>query len=160
VLVFYVVQFGDARSRKRAMYLLSAGAVMAVVWALAKPMQIARQELVSFLFAIALIPLFNFDLRIAQSRWLRPVMWCGVMCYSLYLVHYPVELLTTQLLYNAGVQGEWSTLFVTVPLSLCASLLCAWAFYLLVERRFLNSAPILPTRVKSVAADLPVSVNA
>lgn len=89
-------------------------------------------------FAIVLLVLRRWDGLLARARFLKPLAACGTMCYSLYLVHWPITKLTSAALFRAGVRGAWPTLLVTIPVAMAASLLVAWAFYRLVERRFLN----------------------
>jgi peptidoglycan/LPS O-acetylase OafA/YrhL len=144
VLVFQVLQFGNERSRKRAIYLLGAAACLSVAWRYLQHLQMPREIGVSFIFSICLIVLFKRDRQIAESRILRPVTLCGVMCYSLYLVHWPVVKVTSQWFYRSGLQGEWSTLFISVPISVLISILVAWGFHVVVERRFLNTPPTSP----------------
>ena len=99
---------------------------------------------VGFGFAAALPWLHKADSRISASVLLRPLFWCGRMCYSLYLVHQlPVKAVSTAL-YRNGTTGAVSTLLLTVPLSVGVALALGWAFHLLVERRFLNSPMRLP----------------
>jgi peptidoglycan/LPS O-acetylase OafA/YrhL len=90
-------------------------------------------------FALTLILLHPWDHRTFAARALRPIALCGQMCYSLYLVHWPVTLVITTAFYNAGVRGFWPTLLVVAPLAIAASIAASWLFHLAVERRFLNS---------------------
>jgi peptidoglycan/LPS O-acetylase OafA/YrhL len=75
------------------------------------------------------------------------------MCYSLYLTHWPVVKLVSHLLYLAGVRGLWPTLALTTPVCIAVSVAVAWAFHLLVERRFLNTPPLMPHVVLAKAAE-------
>jgi len=98
------------------------------------------------LFAIVLLLLRRWDGLLARARILKPLAACGTMCYSLYLVHWPITKLTSAALFQAGVRGAWPTLLVTIPIAMTASLLVARAFYLLVERRFLNQPAGAPKK--------------
>src|SRR5262249_20075923 len=51
---------------------------------------ITTELLVGSAFALALGLLHAQDKALARSAALRPLMVCGQMCYSLYLVHWPV----------------------------------------------------------------------
>lgn len=100
---------------------------------------------VGFIFAAALSFLHRWDCAIASARWLRPISSCGVMCYSLYLVHWPVSKALSHLLADAGCTGPASTLLITIPACIAASIAAAIPFHVWVERRFLNTpTPILP----------------
>jgi peptidoglycan/LPS O-acetylase OafA/YrhL len=86
-----------------------------------------------------LVPAFGFALVLAAlapwdeliTRITRPLRWCGLMCYSLYLVHLPVTFWLVSTLREHGP-------VVTVPACIAASLAIAAAFHFAVERRFLN----------------------
>ena len=162
VLVFYVLQFGTERSRKQAIYLLAFAFCAALAYwyrqHTAKTQQMfyitmARQMFCCFPVAILLIVLFKHDRRIYESRLLRPLTLCGVMCYSVYLVHIPVEKIMTQFFYRAGLQGDWSTLLISIPISILMAVLVAWGFYFLVERRFLNTPPPMSRDQKPAPAE-------
>jgi peptidoglycan/LPS O-acetylase OafA/YrhL len=100
---------------------------------------------VGFVFAAALPLLFRFDAPVAASPVLTPLLRCGQMCYSLYLVHQIPVKGVTMLLYRMGVQNATSTLLIATPASVAVSVLLGWGFYRVVERRFLN--PKSPTAV-------------
>jgi peptidoglycan/LPS O-acetylase OafA/YrhL len=63
----------------------------------------------------------------------------GTMCYSLYLVHWPVVLAIARGLYLGGIESPEQALGITVPLCVVASLVAGWTFHIFVERRFLNA---------------------
>jgi peptidoglycan/LPS O-acetylase OafA/YrhL len=79
------------------------------------------------------------------------------MCYSLYLVHWPVTVVITTFFYQAGVRGFWPTLLIVAPIGIACSLASAWLFHVLVERRFLNSAAAVPSPTRAYPLPLPVS---
>lgn len=102
--------------------------------------------LVGAVFALALLLLYPWDAVMSRAAWLRPFAFCGTMCYSLYLVHWPVTKVVAALFYGLGVYHAWPTILVVVPLSLAASISLSWTFHFFVERRFLNE-PIKPPKV-------------
>jgi peptidoglycan/LPS O-acetylase OafA/YrhL len=65
---------------------------MVAVFAFSKfyPAKIPLMLKVALPFAVLLIALHRWDMPMISSRILRPVAWCGTMCYSLYLVHEPI----------------------------------------------------------------------
>jgi peptidoglycan/LPS O-acetylase OafA/YrhL len=94
----------------------------------------------AFAFALVLLILRPWDERIARTPLLRPLMWCGRMCYSLYLVHWPVCKAVSHATYEAvGWRADWQILWLNVPLCMVCCLPAGAAFYLLVERHFLNA---------------------
>jgi len=96
-------------------------------------------------FALGVLLLRPWDLRTANSRLLLPIAFCGRMCYSLYLVHWPVSVLLTAAFYRAGVRGLLPTLLIVAPFTIAASIAASWLFHLTVERRFLNPPNAAPT---------------
>jgi peptidoglycan/LPS O-acetylase OafA/YrhL len=61
---------------------------------------------------------------------------CGLRCYSIYLVHYP---LTRFLAHSLAGHGPWFAMLVITPISLTISLAVAWPFHAYVERRFMST---------------------
>lgn len=72
------------------------------------------------------------------ARWLARV---GLISYSLYMVHYPLIQLLDLLL---GLPNSPGGMVLRMLLFVPASLGVALAFFVLVERRFLNT-PLPPT---------------
>jgi peptidoglycan/LPS O-acetylase OafA/YrhL len=121
------------------------------------------QRIAAWAFGIVLLGLHSFDERMARSRILRPLSWCGVMCYSIYLVHLLLTKAVSHSLYLAGLTSAESTLAITVPACLAVCVLAGWAFHVAVERRFLNppqvATVIVETQIDS-AANPPLLVDA
>lgn len=92
-------------------------------------------------FGMVLLALHRWDQQISNAKILSPIAWCGRMCYSLYLIHWPVSKLVSALLHEAGVRGVWPTLLVSVPVCLAVSLAVSYVFYRLIECRFMNASP-------------------
>jgi peptidoglycan/LPS O-acetylase OafA/YrhL len=82
---------------------------------------------------------------------MRAFSWCGVRCYSIYLLHWPVTKLLSHLVWKAGLRSEAATLGITLPLCLAASLLLAAWFYDQVERRFLSPGSASPEARRTAA---------
>lgn len=110
----------------------------AVLWALLHPRAIRSVDadyyqyiLAAGIFALALIPLQRFDAQLIKCA---PLMTCGKMCYSLYLIHWPVCKLVSHWCANLGAAAPW----LIYPLCMAASIAAAWPFHVYVERRFMN----------------------
>jgi peptidoglycan/LPS O-acetylase OafA/YrhL len=147
VAVFYRIRHASGW-RATAVDLVLIAAIPASWWV---PVPIYG-AVVGFMFAAALPWLYRFDGQVASAQTLKPLLLCGQMCYSLYLVHQiPVKAVTTALA-RAGAAGPTATLLLAMPLSIAVSVGLGWAFHVAVERRFLNT----PAR----ALDGPRSVNA
>jgi peptidoglycan/LPS O-acetylase OafA/YrhL len=110
-------------------------------------------------FALVVSLLHPFDRQLATARVFRPLMFCGMICYSLYLVHWPVCKAIAHGLYMLGVRSNAATLLITVPVGVAASVLLAWGFFRLVERRFLNS-PAPKVARQQAAATVPAEAVA
>jgi peptidoglycan/LPS O-acetylase OafA/YrhL len=142
ILVFYAVHKAGDRVRAGICVALAVSAALllasgGVPWAIHLNNNLER--FTALLFALALIVLYRRDKQLSTQRWMRPLTWCGTMCYSLYLTHALVTKAIGHATFELGYTGAWQTLGVVVPLSLAISLPVAWTFYLMVERRFLNS---------------------
>jgi peptidoglycan/LPS O-acetylase OafA/YrhL len=93
----------------------------------------------SFGFAALILFLSCFDIEMFQNRFLKPFLWCGAMCYSLYLVHLPITTLLSRWMYSRLlITNSWGVLCITLPVCLLASILVSRLFYHMIEKRFLN----------------------
>ena len=92
-------------------------------------------------FALALLALRRWDATLVNAWLLQPVAWVGKRSYSIYLTHFPVVVALACLLGMMGWSSPTEWLLVTLPLSLAASAALGWAYFQLVERRFLNAQP-------------------
>jgi peptidoglycan/LPS O-acetylase OafA/YrhL len=94
-------------------------------------------------FTLGILAVHRWDACIMNSRLSQPLMFCGRMCYSLYLVHLPVCMLIHAILLDAGIAADQMAPVWTVLLCAAASIPLAWLFYLGVERHFLNVSQCL-----------------
>ncbi len=144
VTVFYRLRYATG-ARAIALDALLLIAIPLSLW-LSVPIYGA---ITGFVFAAALPWLYKFDRQVAGAAALKPLLVCGQMCYSLYLVHQiPVKAVTT-VLYRNGMTGPLSTLLIVIPVSVGVSVGLGWMFHAVVERRFLNA----PVREAAAAAD-------
>lgn len=93
---------------------------------------------VAVVFAAVLVVAAPHDRALYNTQLLRPLRYCGRICYSLYLVHLPVVLILTPWLYTAGLHSLFATVFVAVPIALAAAVIVASCFFAVCERHFLN----------------------
>ncbi|HEY0004497.1 MAG TPA: acyltransferase [Pyrinomonadaceae bacterium] len=95
------------------------------------------------LFAVAFFVLVNYGVRretlgALKSLPVKLLATVGIMSYSLYLTHQPlVILLEKKFNLNTSLPLVGLRYALFVPIALFVS----WAFYMLIERRFLNSKP-------------------
>lgn len=139
MLVYFAANYANPRSQVAVGVFL---AMAAGAWARTRPDTLG----VGVAFAAVLLLLKPWDRRLAASVALRPLAWCGQMCYSLYLVHQIPVKGVANAARSLGLTSDLATLGVTVPACLIVSLALGRAFYTVVERRFLN-APALPKPV-------------
>lgn len=87
-------------------------------------------------FALLLTTLKKADRQIANWVRLDWLKSCGVMCYSIYLIHlFPCKIISLELI-RAGFRDDLSTLLLTIPLCLVTAISLGYIFHQLVERRF------------------------
>ncbi len=147
ILVYYVRNYGRGWHSAAAYATLLAGVAVSVV--VKGPFFSGTSFALAF--AILLLAIQPWDARLVKARVAGPLLFCGTMCYSLYLVHaLPVRAIS-KALYLGGWNSSLVTLSVTVPLCLAVSVLCGWAFYRAVEARFLNK----PQRMAGTTAAEP-----
>jgi peptidoglycan/LPS O-acetylase OafA/YrhL len=133
ILVFYEINYAS----KFQSWLLRVVLVVCAVLSICNQVLVARMS-VGFVFAI-LISLFHpWDAWLSSRAWLKPLVFCGTMCYSMYLMHEIVVRIICRTFAFYGPSGDFVAVSVIVPLAVATSLLAGWAFHHLVERRFLN----------------------
>ncbi|MFL5241320.1 MAG: acyltransferase family protein [Gemmataceae bacterium] len=141
VLVYYQINYASKKTYWLGVMLLLAG----LVYSCSEPGKLLDPQknwnqsyLAAFSFALAILALHRFDGVLMRMPALKPIRICGVMCYSLYLVHVPVVgILHASLLYW-NLPCDTINPWITMPVYSAAALAASWGFYLLVERRFVN----------------------
>ncbi len=137
IVAYYRVNYAFG-PRGRLLDVLLAAAVVA---ALFSPLPLPYGSAVAFGFALLLAGIHRWDRLLTTSALAAPVVFCGQMCYSLYLVHQLPARALSMGLRRLGLDSDWATLGVTVPCALVVSVALAWVFHVTVERRFLNAPP-------------------
>lgn len=99
---------------------------------------LSQGTIIAWIFTLSLPLLHLFDTEVTHARWLAPLRICGVMCYSLYLVHELVLQIVQRSLIAMGVVSLNATILISMPIAIGFSLTLGWLFYVGVERRFLN----------------------
>jgi len=142
ILVYYRVNYARGWQTWAASLLLLAGLVFfagqRAAWA-PPHSTVAAGGVIACAFALLLSLLHPWDRRLVSARMAQPLVFCGQICYSLYLVHWPICKAVGHGLYLLGVHGDTATVLVTVPAGVAASVFLAWLFFRLCERRFLNT---------------------
>ena len=78
------------------------------------------------------------DARLVKARAARPLLFCGEMCYSLYLVHWPVVTVVSWGVNSLRIESPLLILSLGLSACLLVSLSLSRLFHRLVERRFWN----------------------
>lgn len=144
VFVYWILNYSNSEAISRFTFLMEGNAVacailMVVSYKQVWPLRIRTLELfVGVTFAVVLLYLRKFDKYITRSHILAPITLCGTMCYSLYLVHWPIDKWISHVLSNYGLSSSKATVLVVVPICTCVSIAFARLFHLSIERHFLN----------------------
>jgi peptidoglycan/LPS O-acetylase OafA/YrhL len=135
-----MVAYGWRDARYGRAWSLAMLAVVAVDWGVSPQLRLGA----SLLAAVLLVGLAPFDEWLVARAPIGLLARVGVFSYSLYLIHVPIGPRVANLLGRAFVDpARW--LWLTTPIAVAASLAAAAAFYLLVERRFVNATRRSPT---------------
>jgi peptidoglycan/LPS O-acetylase OafA/YrhL len=143
-LVYYAVNYLPPRAVVWACFPLAFGVLCAV----AGPEQLLVRRVsepnqsyfCAFAFALVLIPLHKWDARLAKVKLLRAFEFCGEMCYSLYLIHWPVVTIISWGFNQLALKNPFLILFSAVPACVLVAVALARLFHVLVERKFWNPA--------------------
>jgi len=134
ILVYFHANYAGAAA-KILSYSALLGGILACTFG---QLPMVRGCGVACAFALLLLFLHPWDSQIVRTKWFAPLIVCGTMCYSLYLVHELVVRVVQRSMSAGGLNSGAETLLVTVPMCMAASLAAGWGFFVLVERRYLN----------------------
>ena len=130
------------RCKPRSIALLCLAVTLAVLFLEAEPVfsspNFWGKRVISLLTASLLLFLHRFDARVANDPRLYPLHVPGIVCYSLYLTHFPIVLLISGALQRAGITSELGTFLISLPLCLAGSALVGLVFFRVSEFRFLS----------------------
>jgi peptidoglycan/LPS O-acetylase OafA/YrhL len=148
ILLYYVLNYGGAIARRVGVSIF-VGLILGCLsyWpALFGPeatqAQIASSPtsfLVAAVFALVALSIHRFDAAIVGSPKLRWLRSCGLMCYSLYLVHLPLVMLILTGFRAAGFAPKALSPFISLPVCAIPALWLSWQFHVTVERRFMSA---------------------
>ena len=146
ILVYWQVNYGSRETQWMSFGLLGLGVLYCLrdssgVVDLMRHPGTDQSVFLGTLSAAMLLAAHPFDAAVAQARWSRPISFCGLRCYSLYLVHWPITKAISHVMGSAGYAAPLPTALVTAPLCVACSLLVASIFYRHVERPFQRRRP-------------------
>lgn len=124
---------------------------LGVWWAPTVDSRFALSLSVGAAFALVLMALQPHDVRVSGTRWLAPLHWCGVRCYTIYLIHWPIVKVTEGALSGLLGDGMLVTFALAVPASVGLTLLAAAPFHAYIERPCMGLNPG-PAAVRPPAA--------
>jgi peptidoglycan/LPS O-acetylase OafA/YrhL len=133
VLVYWIVANQPTARAKAAASVVLVGMALLTPWL---PIPGGAE---AFVFSAALLWLHRWDSVLVAQVWVRPLTYCGQMCYSLYLVHQLIVKAVSQGAWELGLRSAPETLLLTVPACFAAAIIVGRGCYLAVERRFLNT---------------------
>jgi peptidoglycan/LPS O-acetylase OafA/YrhL len=151
VLVYYALNYGKQRLNWIALVIVIFLLTVTVRYtpghlSIRIPKDLLFELVISSMFAVLLMLLKPWDRALAEAKVLRPLMIGGLMCYSLYLIHWPITVAITMSLLEAGVSSFWGTMLITAPIAFAASLAAGWLLHVTVEQRFMNPPSNLERR--------------
>ena len=145
LLVYWrLVAAPSDRARRAVDAILAAVLVAGLIglarpdWEVVGPIGKFRSTWVAAGFGLVLIALRGRDEAAGRLAWPGPLRACGRRCYSIYLIHLPACTIGNEWLYSLGIVSFWGRVLVMIPLVSLAAVGAGWAFFRLVESRFLN----------------------
>lgn len=141
ILVYYHINYATSLGRRAGEAILlcaMAYAARDLSGLPGLPNTFDNNALIAFGFALLLLALRRWDQPIMATPATLPLQFCGTICYSLYLVHWPICKAVSHACHAAGVRGASASLYCVMPLCMFASLAAGYVFHRTVERRFLN----------------------
>jgi peptidoglycan/LPS O-acetylase OafA/YrhL len=161
-LVYYTVNYAGLGGRRLALFILGVGILCAAAaprhLLIAQVNEPNQSYLGAFAFALLIAGLHRWDSQLSQAAVLKPLRYCGEMCYSLYLVHWPVVTLVSWAFNQLGLKNPFAIFILGVSSCLAVAIAAGRLFHCAVERKFWNSRPVssnVPLPEKSFQADKP-----
>ncbi len=138
VLVYHVSNDVPTRTKAWCCLPLVAGIMWAVPDLRELRLPSNQGYLAAFSFALLIIGLKRWDAVAYGLRMLSPLRSLGLMCYSLYLVHWPVVRLVGHAVDSSGADTPMGILLLRIPCCVGMTILLGSWFHRFIERRFWN----------------------
>lgn len=103
---------------------------------------------VGALTALVLPLAYPYDTAIGRLGVLRPFQWCGLRCYSLYLLHWPIAKAVFWVCWTMGVRNSYVLLVTAVPVTIVLALGATAIFFHFVERPCTSMRRVAPGRTR------------
>lgn len=111
------------------------------------------QALTAPIFALILLLLKPYSERLAQKKWMTPMLGLGAISYSVYLTHIHVIRYPAGALRKIGLEGTWYVIPFLVQI--LTAMAFGWVFFRIVENKFISDR-----QTKRLKQELPGSENA
>lgn len=138
VLVYYVSNYVPLR--RWGWFCLPL--VVGILWAVPDLRQLRlplnQAYLAAFSYALLILGLKRWDGTAYNLQILSPLRFLGLMCYSLYLVHWPVVRLVGHAFDSSGADTPMGILLLRIPCCVGVTILLGSLFHRFIERRFWN----------------------
>ena len=138
VLVYYATNYVPARKQIWFCVPLITGILCAVPELRQFEHPVNQSYFAAFSFALVILALKPWDQKLISMTMLSPLYSCGEMCYSLYLLHWPVVLAVGHIFDLCGADSSRTILMFKIPLCVTTALVAGGIFHRLIERRFWN----------------------
>lgn len=147
LLVYYLLSYSTKHGVLLAVSILVTSLVIIILLRVISPPDIVAgssrrrffDELAcSILFGMLILVLAHWDHALASSWLMKPLMFCGTICYSLYLTHIPTMCLMRKFA-HIPMADKSLMHWMDAVFSLVVTIVVGALFYCLVERRFMNS---------------------
>lgn len=148
VLLYHSLNYAGATGRRMSALTFALVVLAAASYGAALLDPVKNQAQVYFVagaFSLIALWLHPRDSVLMTSPRLQPLRTCGLMCYSLYLVHLPVTDVIVGFVRFAGVDPQSLSPLISLPLCGIPAVWIAWRFHIAVERRFMR----LPTSART-----------
>ena len=150
ILLYQRVNYLTGKPAKAAIIAMAIGAVYGlgerILAVDPHDRHVGEYILVACTFGIFMSYIKRWDLQVAQHWLLAPFRWSGKISYSLYLTHFPITVFVASFLAMGGVTSDADVLRITIPACMILSFPVAYVFYLLVERRYINTPQPKPAK--------------
>ena len=146
ILVYWISNYGNRVARISAVLALTISFAILTYFGFLSlndsPRSVRQQLLVASVFGAWLLTAPHLDSKLATAGVMKPLATLGKMSFSLYLVHYPITMFVHAIFIARGIQSEAINPWQSIAACVLISIPTAYAFYVVVERRFLSRRSI------------------
>lgn len=142
ILVYWIANYGERAARISAILTLATtfGAMTYLGYLSLNdsPKSVPQQLLVASAFGIWLLTAPRGNSKLAAATVMKPLARLGRMSFSLYLVHFPITIFVHAIFIARGIPSGAINPWQSIIACLLISIPAAYAFFVLVECRFVS----------------------